>query len=273
MNGLMRVVLSLMVAGGLSGMAVAGSIDSPGAPSAGSGMYTLQNLYDYLTSGTALTVQSGFQEPSAAPGSTMKTTREIGDAIKALHDQCNVTADNVELGKTFFCKQPGSWGVQTGTLVALPRPTATPTITPTSTPTPTITPIPWDQNACAAYGGYWALLGSDVTGYGCWFDPHNAVESCTTTCANVSSALACDAQNWNDSTTCSVCRHFVPSTNGRDRCDSVPFTGEPHYDNRGYEDCGYRSAGTSQDCDAGPTYEGPPGSGPYSRLCVCRLAQ
>ncbi|MCX6355094.1 MAG: hypothetical protein NTZ78_09360 [Candidatus Aureabacteria bacterium] len=127
------VVVSVMFAVGLSGMAVAGSMDSPGAPSLGSGMYTLQNLYDYLTSGDALSVAGDFQEPSAAPGSTMKSTKEIGDAIKALFEQCPVMADNVESGVKFFCTQPGSWGVRTGTLVALPRPTATPTVTPTAT--------------------------------------------------------------------------------------------------------------------------------------------
>ncbi|MCX6356173.1 MAG: hypothetical protein NTZ78_14920 [Candidatus Aureabacteria bacterium] len=56
MKRLMTVAFGLMFTVGMIGMAVAGSLDSPGAPSGGSGMYTLQNLYDYLTSGTALTV-------------------------------------------------------------------------------------------------------------------------------------------------------------------------------------------------------------------------
>ncbi|MCX6354082.1 MAG: fibrinogen-like YCDxxxxGGGW domain-containing protein [Candidatus Aureabacteria bacterium] len=153
MKKLITVALSLLFAVGLSGFAVAGSLDSPGAPSAGSGMYTLQNLYDYLTSGTALTVQTSFQEPSAAPGSTMKTTKEIGDAIKDKFNLCAATADNVEQGVTFFCTQTGSWGVQTGALVALPRPTATPTITPTPTPTATAMTL---AASCKAWkdGGY-----------------------------------------------------------------------------------------------------------------------
>ncbi|MCX6354786.1 MAG: hypothetical protein NTZ78_07780 [Candidatus Aureabacteria bacterium] len=143
MKKLITAALSLMSMVCMSVFALAGSLDSPGAPSAGSGMYTLQNLYDYIVSGTALEAKTSFQEPSAAPGSTMKTTKEIGDALKSSFDQCNATtADSVEQGKPFFCTQPGSWGVQTGTLSALPRPTATPTITPTSTPTPTPTPTP-----------------------------------------------------------------------------------------------------------------------------------
>ncbi|MCX6353787.1 MAG: fibrinogen-like YCDxxxxGGGW domain-containing protein [Candidatus Aureabacteria bacterium] len=141
MKKLITAALSLLSVVCLSYTAVAGSLDSPGAPSAGSGMYTLQNLYDYLTSGTALTVQTSFQEPTSGPtAGTMKTTKQIGDAIKALLDQSNVGPDNVESGKRFFCTQSGNWGIQTGTLSALPRPTATPTSTPTMTPTSTITP-------------------------------------------------------------------------------------------------------------------------------------
>ena len=116
----------------VGGIAIAGSIDSPGAPSGGSGMYTLQNSYDYLTSGTALTVQSSFLEPVFGPAAgTMKTTKEIGDAIKALLDQSTVTADEVKAGERFFCTQPGSWGIQTGTGQLIPTPTPPATITPT----------------------------------------------------------------------------------------------------------------------------------------------
>jgi len=136
MKRFMTVVLGLLFAVSMGGMAIAGSIEPSGPPTGGSGMYTLQNLYDYLTSGTALTVQTSFQEPTSGPGSTMKTTKQIGDAIKTLLDQSDVVPDNVESSKRFFCTQAGSWGIQTGTLAALPRPTATPTMTPT----PTITP-------------------------------------------------------------------------------------------------------------------------------------
>ncbi|MCX6355081.1 MAG: fibrinogen-like YCDxxxxGGGW domain-containing protein [Candidatus Aureabacteria bacterium] len=137
MKKLITAAISLLFAVGLSGLAVAGSLDSPGAPSAGSGMYTLQNLYDYLTSGTALAVQSSFQEPTSGPGSTMKTTKEIGDDIKALFDLCPVSSADVKSGVRFFCTQAGSWGVQTGTaqIVPTPTPTQTPTLTPTATPT------------------------------------------------------------------------------------------------------------------------------------------
>ncbi|MCX6354064.1 MAG: hypothetical protein NTZ78_04050, partial [Candidatus Aureabacteria bacterium] len=131
MKKLITVALGFMLMVGLSGLVVAGSLDSPGAPSAGSGMYTLQNLYDYLTSGAALTVQSSFQEPTSGPTvGTMKTTRQIGDDIAALFGQCPATASNVESGVKFFCALPGSWGVQTGTAQLMPTPTRTATPTP-----------------------------------------------------------------------------------------------------------------------------------------------
>ncbi|MCX6353529.1 MAG: hypothetical protein NTZ78_01340 [Candidatus Aureabacteria bacterium] len=116
MKRLMTVLFVLIFASGMAGMAVAGSLDSLGSPSAGSGMYTLQNLYDYLTSGTALTVQTGFQEPTSEPGSTMKTTKDVGDDIAARFDQCEASPSTVASGTKFFSTQTDNWGVKTGTL-------------------------------------------------------------------------------------------------------------------------------------------------------------
>ncbi|MCX6355351.1 MAG: DUF1566 domain-containing protein [Candidatus Aureabacteria bacterium] len=129
----------LILVTGLAGLAFAGSIDSPGAPSTGSGMYSLSQIYDYLNSGIEVTPAPSFQEPGAAPGSTMKTTKEIYDDIKAVFSQCDATAENVELGKKFFCTHAGSWGMQTGKIVSAgtPTPTQTPTPMPTATPTKT----------------------------------------------------------------------------------------------------------------------------------------
>ncbi|MCX6354302.1 MAG: hypothetical protein NTZ78_05285 [Candidatus Aureabacteria bacterium] len=90
-------------------------MDAPGLPTAGSGMYTLQQIYDYMTSGTTLTVESSFQEPTSGPRPTMKSLKQLGDAVKSLYEQCDVTAANVDSGKKFFSTVPGSWGVQTGT--------------------------------------------------------------------------------------------------------------------------------------------------------------
>ncbi|MCX6355487.1 MAG: DUF1566 domain-containing protein [Candidatus Aureabacteria bacterium] len=178
MRATLVVVVSVMIAASLCGTVVAGSLDSPGAPSAGSGMYTLSQIYDYMNSGIKATPVPNFQEPSVAPGSTMKTTKEIYDDIVAKLDQCPATAANVESGIKFFCTQPGSWGIQTGTGVMQPTPTPTITSTPTITPTPT----PWgypdvlrignvyvasnkDGNGCAADGRKgWAAAGSWADG-------------------------------------------------------------------------------------------------------------
>ncbi|MCX6355089.1 MAG: fibrinogen-like YCDxxxxGGGW domain-containing protein [Candidatus Aureabacteria bacterium] len=135
MKRLMTVTFGVILASGVGGMAVGGNIDSSGAPSSGSGMYSLSQIYDYLNSGTAATIPGSFQEPGAAPSSTLKTTKEIYDDIKAKLDLCaTTTAAHVKAGQLFFCTQPGSWGVQTGTLIVPPTPT--PTITPTITPLP-----------------------------------------------------------------------------------------------------------------------------------------
>jgi hypothetical protein len=75
-------------------------------------MYTLEQIYDYLNSGMMPPTPGLFQEPGAAPGSSMKTTTQILDSIKAKFNQAvSTTAASVESGKPFFCTQPGSWGI------------------------------------------------------------------------------------------------------------------------------------------------------------------
>ena len=117
MKRLKMVVSGTMLAVGMSGMVMAGNIDSPGYPSAGSGMYTLKHIYDYLTAGTTATKQTSFQWPTAGPASTMYTTKEIYAAVATPFPQCDATAAYVQSGKKFFCTVAGSWGVKTGTLV------------------------------------------------------------------------------------------------------------------------------------------------------------
>jgi hypothetical protein len=107
---------SAIIAVALAGLAVAGSIDSPGPLSSGSGMYTLQDLYDYLMSGTALQVRTGFQEPASAPGPTMKSIKQIGDDMQTAFSQCDAVPADVQAGKKYFSTQAGNWGVKTGTL-------------------------------------------------------------------------------------------------------------------------------------------------------------
>lgn len=118
MRAALTVALSVICAAGAVCPAVAGDIDPPGAPASGSGMYTFQNLYDYLISGTALVVPETFQGPASGPAPTMKTTKQIGDDIKALFVQCDVTESDVASGKKFFSTQAGSWGVREGAVPA-----------------------------------------------------------------------------------------------------------------------------------------------------------
>ena len=95
----------------------AGNIDSPGTqPSAGSGMYTLQGLYDYLLNGATPAISGIFQEPAEGPGSTGKTTKEIYDGVKALFDAATATADQVLAGATFFSTDPANWGPRVGAI-------------------------------------------------------------------------------------------------------------------------------------------------------------
>lgn len=57
----------------------AGNIDSPAVPATDTGrMYTLEQIYQIITSGTTATKQSGgFTDPSSAPGSTMHNLDNI----------------------------------------------------------------------------------------------------------------------------------------------------------------------------------------------------
>ncbi|MDZ7695556.1 MAG: DUF1566 domain-containing protein [Deltaproteobacteria bacterium] len=78
-------------------------------------MYTLLQLYDYLNLGDVPSISGSFQEPSAGPGPTMKTTTNIYDDTKAKFDQCRCAGLRCGSRKKFFSTQDSSWGVQTGT--------------------------------------------------------------------------------------------------------------------------------------------------------------
>ncbi|MDM8522812.1 DUF1566 domain-containing protein, partial [Desulfococcaceae bacterium HSG8] len=84
-----------------SGTAAAGDPDYSGSPADGSGMPTLEEVYDYLISGTPETPNASFEEPTAGPGAAMKTTREIYDAIKAERDT-DLTAGNIKKSVEIF---------------------------------------------------------------------------------------------------------------------------------------------------------------------------
>ncbi len=104
-------VLSLVV----TVMVLAGSTDSPGSPTdAGSQMYTLEQIYQRLTNGTAATKMTTFTEPSSGPGSTMNTLDEIMGKAPALDDTNGAGLGDVTAGKTYWGLTSGEWGLQTG---------------------------------------------------------------------------------------------------------------------------------------------------------------
>ena len=113
------IILAILFSWVSASAALAGDIDSPGTqPADGSGMHTLQELYDYLLNGATPTISGIFQEPAEGPASTGKTTKEIYDAVKALFDAADATADQVLDSATFFSTDPANWGPRAGTLSA-----------------------------------------------------------------------------------------------------------------------------------------------------------
>jgi hypothetical protein len=95
----------------------AGSLTPPGAPSAGSGMPTLEQIYNRLDTGAGITVPAAFVDPGTGPSAP--TGRSLND-IKArlpTPDNTNGAAPaEVSSGRTFWgLRTDGSWGLQTGT--------------------------------------------------------------------------------------------------------------------------------------------------------------
>ena len=79
---ILAVFLSVIISASIGFIIVraGASIDSPGDPSSAGRMYTLENIYDYLTdvdSAVPTKPTGAFANPSAGPGSTMHTTDEI----------------------------------------------------------------------------------------------------------------------------------------------------------------------------------------------------
>lgn len=96
--------------------ALAGSLDDPGAPtSAGSAMYTLEDIYNRLNAGTVGAKRTGaFTEPSSGPGSTGHTTDDIMGKAPSVDDTNGAGVADVGTGKKFWGLKSGEWGLQTG---------------------------------------------------------------------------------------------------------------------------------------------------------------
>lgn len=98
---------------------LAGDLDSSAAPTdAGSAMFTLEDIFNRLDSGAAVTKRGGaFMEPGAGPTSgTGKTLDEVMAVAPAVNDAAGATAAEVTQGKQFWGLRSGEWGIQTGTL-------------------------------------------------------------------------------------------------------------------------------------------------------------
>jgi hypothetical protein len=92
-----------------------GTTDSPGPPDdPASASYTLDDLYNRLTTG-ADGSQTTFTEPSSGPGTgTMHTLNDIMAAAPAQDDTNGATPEDVFEGKTFWGLTSGEWGLRTG---------------------------------------------------------------------------------------------------------------------------------------------------------------
>ncbi len=96
----------------------AGQLDSPGLPSAGSGMPTTSDIYNRLDTGAAINIQGTFQEPGAGPtAGTGKSLIDIQGKLPMPDNTNGATMADVLSGKTFWgLRTDGTWGLKTGSL-------------------------------------------------------------------------------------------------------------------------------------------------------------
>jgi hypothetical protein len=110
--------LTLAVLLPMTTAALAGELDAPAPPSdPGSAMFTLEDLFNRLSNGTAGAKRSGaFVGPLATPGPTMRTLDQIMAKAPA-PDGSAATAAEVVTGKTFWGLGTGNnWGARTGAM-------------------------------------------------------------------------------------------------------------------------------------------------------------
>ncbi|MCP4351951.1 MAG: DUF1566 domain-containing protein [Desulfobacterales bacterium] len=119
------IIFAVILSAVLTMEAYAGDIDSPAAPTdSGSAMYTLDDIYNRLNSGTAGTKRSSvFTEPGSVPASTGYTLDQVMGAAPSVDGTNGAVASDVLNGKTFWGLTSGAWGQQTGTVsVTAPDP-------------------------------------------------------------------------------------------------------------------------------------------------------
>jgi len=85
-------------------------------PQSGSGMYTLSEVYYYLTEGTEGSIAASFQEPTSGPGGSAIDLKTVYDDVESAFVQCSdLEPGQIMKGKKFFSTKAGAWGVLTGT--------------------------------------------------------------------------------------------------------------------------------------------------------------
>ncbi len=98
------IVFALGVLIGTTAMVLAGTMDSPGAPSnSNSQMYTLDQVYDRLDTGLPQNKMASFTEPGDGPGSTGRTLDQVYTTIGENCITCEGTIYNYGVGGTRWC--------------------------------------------------------------------------------------------------------------------------------------------------------------------------
>ena len=115
------VVVGILLSAG--SVALAGALDPPGGPAdPASQMYTLQQIYDRLTTGATGARMNEFTEPSSGPGTgTMVTLNDIMAAAPVTYTNA-ATQTHIVSGTVVWGLSEGAWGVITGTRPHLPVP-------------------------------------------------------------------------------------------------------------------------------------------------------
>jgi len=104
--------------------AFAGNLDQTAAPTdPASAMFTLEDIYQRLATGTAGTKRTSFAGPTAGPiAGTGHTLDEVMGKAPAV-DAGGASPADVAAGKKFWGLKSGAWGVHTGigTIATTPR--------------------------------------------------------------------------------------------------------------------------------------------------------
>ncbi len=112
-----RIILAMIAAAALWGLATAGNLEPGGEPDEpASAMFTLEDIYNRLFDGTPGEKRTdGFVEPTNGPGSTGHTLDEIMALIPERDGTNGALPSEVADGKTFWSVDENNWGPQTGT--------------------------------------------------------------------------------------------------------------------------------------------------------------